>query len=70
MYNFFLLPKFKMGTKGMRFETANEITQKSLKCLQEISKSEFKNYFEQWKDRLEKYVVANGEYVESEKNLL
>ena len=44
--------------------------QKSLEGLKNISISELKKCFEQWKDRLQKCVVVKGEYFEGDKNLV
>ncbi|KYN36517.1 hypothetical protein ALC56_09112, partial [Trachymyrmex septentrionalis] len=52
--------------KGKRFATVEEVKQKSLEGLKDIPMSEFKNCFEQWKNRLEKCVVVNGEYFEGD----
>ncbi|KYN40738.1 hypothetical protein ALC56_05049, partial [Trachymyrmex septentrionalis] len=64
--DFFLFPKFKRNMKGKRFATVEEVKQKSLEGLKDIPMSEFKNCFEQWKNRLEKCVVVNGEYFEGD----
>ncbi|KYN21988.1 hypothetical protein ALC57_05623, partial [Trachymyrmex cornetzi] len=60
----------KRNMKGKRFATVEEVKQKSLEGLKDIPMSEFKNCFEQWKNRLEKCVVVNGEYFEGDKNLV
>jgi hypothetical protein len=52
--------------KGKGFVTVEEVKQKSLEDLKDIPISEFKNRFEQWKNLLEKCIVANGEYFEGD----
>ena len=47
-----------------------EVKRKSLEGLKNIPISEFKKYFEQWKDHLQKCVVVKGEYFEGDKNLV
>ncbi|KYQ48450.1 hypothetical protein ALC60_00181 [Trachymyrmex zeteki] len=66
----FLFPRLKRNMKGKRFATVEEVKQKSLEGLKDIPMSEFKNCFEQWKNRLEKCVVVNGEYFEGDQNLV
>ena len=51
-----------------RFATVEEVKQKSLEGLKNII--EFKKFFDQWKDRLQKCVVVKGEYFEGNKNLV
>jgi hypothetical protein len=57
----FLFSKFKRNVKEMCFATVEEVKQKSPEGLKDIPMSEFKNCFEQWKNRLEKCIVVNGE---------
>ena len=56
--------------KRKRFATVEEVKQKSLEGLKNIPISKFKKCFEQWKDRLQKYVVVKGEPFEGDKNLV
>lgn len=66
----FLFPTLKMDMKGKRFATVEEVKQKSPEGLKDIPISEFKNCFEQWKKRLKKCVVVNGEYSEGDQNFV
>ena len=46
--------------EAKRFATVEEVKQKSLEGIKNITISEFKKCFEQWKDRLQKCVVVEG----------
>lgn len=56
--------------KAKRFETVEEVKQKSLEDIKKTTKSEFQNCFEQWENRLNKCITVNGDYFEGDKNLM
>ena len=63
---FLFVPQIQKEYERKAFATVEEVKQKSLEGLKDIPMSEFKNCFEQWKNRLEKCVVVNGEYFEGD----
>lgn len=64
--DFFLFPKLKRPMKGKRFESVDEIQEKSLEQLNSISQDEFSGSFTQWKHRWEKCIASQGEYFEGD----
>lgn len=64
--DFFLFPKLKRPMKGKRFQSVDEIKEKSLEQLNSISQDEFSGSFTQWKHRWEKCIASQGEYFEGD----
>ena len=62
--NFWLFPSLKMGLKGTRFATMEDIKWHATAELQEVSKEAFRRCFQQWQDRWRKCVHAQGSYFE------
>ena len=60
----FLSPQIKKVLKGTHFADVEEAKQKTAEALKGIKTDEFKNYFEQWKKHLHRYIASNGEYFE------
>ena len=50
--------------KGKYFANVEEVKQKMAEALKDIKTYKFKNYFEQWKNHLNRCSVSNGEYFE------
>lgn len=65
--DFFLFPKLKRPLKGRRFQTVDEIKEKTTELLNTFTKEEFSGAFDQWKHRWEKCVASQGEYFEGDK---
>ena len=67
---FCLFPLMKRVLKGKHFATAEEMKQKTAKALKGITIDKFKNCFEQWEKRLDRWCTAsNGEYFEDNRSL-
>lgn len=64
--DFFLFPKLKRPMKGKRFESVDDIQEKSLEQLHTISQDDFSKSFTQWKHRWEKCIASQGEYFEGD----
>lgn len=62
--DFFLFPKLKSELKGKKFDTREEIAEKSRMRLKAIPKDSFKKCFEEWKNRFELCIKAGGDYFE------
>ena len=56
----------KKVLKGKHFADVEEVKQKIAGALKGIKTCEFKNCFEQWKNRLESCITSNGEYSEGD----
>jgi hypothetical protein len=56
--DFWLFPTLKMGLKGMRFATVEDIKSNATAKLREIPKENFRQRFEQWQDRWNKSVCV------------
>jgi len=65
--DFFLFPKLKRSLKGRRFQTVDEIKEKTTELLNTFTKEEFPGAFDQWKHRWEKCVASQGDYFEGDK---
>ena len=61
-----LFPWVKKGLKRKPFADAVEVKQKMAEALEGIKIDEFKNCFEQWKQRLHRCITSNGEYFEGD----
>lgn len=64
--DFFLFPRLKNTLKGKRFETIEEIKQKSKTELKAIPAEEFKKCFYNWKERFHRCIQAGGNYFEGD----
>jgi hypothetical protein len=53
--------------KGQRFQTIEEIKEKTREQLNSIPEEEFSRCMEQWKHRWEKCIHSRGEYFEGDK---
>jgi len=56
--DFWLFPTLKMGLKGARFATMEDIKSNATVELQKIPKEAFRRCFQQWQDRWSKCVCA------------
>ncbi|VVC41852.1 Hypothetical protein CINCED_3A016045 [Cinara cedri] len=57
-------PKIKSALKGIRFESMEEVKQKSAELLNGLTKTDFQHCLEQWKKRMKRCVKRGGEYIE------
>ncbi|VVC34980.1 Hypothetical protein CINCED_3A014989, partial [Cinara cedri] len=64
--NFYLFPKIKSALKGIRFESMEEVKQKSAELLNDLTKSDFQHCLEQWKKRMKRCLARGGEYLNIE----
>ena len=66
--DFFLFPWMKKSPQRKSFADVEEVKQKT-EAVKGIKIEKFKNCFEQWKKRLDRCIVSNGEYFESDWSL-
>jgi len=64
--DFFLFPHMKRDLKGQRFNTLEDVKAASTRVLNSIQVEEFQRCFELWKQRLDKFISSNGEYLEGD----
>ena len=62
----FLFTKLKLGMKGRRFDTIEEIQEESQRVLDTISKRGFQGCFQAWQKRWDRCIRAKGEYFEGD----
>jgi hypothetical protein len=58
--DFFLFPKLKATLKGRRFQTTEEIQENAIRELRAIIESAIQEALQQWKKRLERYIVSRA----------
>jgi hypothetical protein len=61
--DFFLFPRMKRDLKAKSFQNLEEVRAKTTEALNDITLQEFQNCFEQWKNRWNKCIDSQGEYV-------
>ena len=54
---FFLFPKIKSALKGTQFKLKEEVKRKSAELLNALTKEDFQDCFEQWKNPIERCVA-------------
>jgi hypothetical protein len=64
--DFWLFPTLKMGLKGTRFATMEDINSNVMAGLQKIPKEAFCQCFQQWQGRRSKCVCVQGSYFEGD----
>jgi hypothetical protein len=64
--NFWLFPTLKMGLRGRRFATVEDIKENADARLRAIKKDGFHRCYNNWIDRWNKCVCADGKYFESD----
>ena len=64
--DFFLFPKLKRVIKGTRFQDSKAITTAVTKKLRAIPMESFQKCIEAWRQRLEKCILAQGDYFEGD----
>ncbi|CAH1105647.1 unnamed protein product [Psylliodes chrysocephalus] len=64
--DFWLFPKLKTPLKGSCFGSTEEIMRNATTELNTIPKEDFLRCFQQWKDRWDKCVEAQGAYFEGD----
>ena len=62
--DFFLFPKLKKQFRGIRFNDDNEMLTALEQAIDNLTKEDFKNCFEDWFIRMHKCIDAEGQYVE------
>jgi hypothetical protein len=65
-----LFPRFKNYLKGRYFGTLDNIQKSVTDELKGILAETFQHCYEQWKQRLRRYVVAQGNYFEGDNLVL
>ena len=65
-WDFWLFPTLKTTLKGKRFQSREDIIQKSSEELRSIPEEQFQRTFQKWQKRWEKCVDLQGEYFEGE----
>jgi transposase len=66
--DFFLFPKLKSTLKDRRFQTVEEIKEKSLQYFRAIPQNTFQDTFQNWKKCWEWCIKSRGEYFEGDKS--
>jgi hypothetical protein len=64
--DFWLFLTLKMGFKGTRFATVEDIKSNATAEHRKIPKEDFCRCFQQWQDRWSKCVCAQGSYIKSD----
>jgi histone-lysine N-methyltransferase SETMAR len=62
--DFFLFPKMKMQLKGRRFHSVADIQCESQKVMDSLTQNDFKAAFQQWQERCDQCIAAQGDYFE------
>jgi histone-lysine N-methyltransferase SETMAR len=62
--DFFLFPWIKNALKGEHFDETDEIKSNTAIALNEISENDFQACFQSWKTRMQRCVLAEGDYFE------
>ena len=62
--DFFVFPQVKKQLRGVRFESAEAAVQAFIQHVQGIPVSEWSTCFEEWFQRMQKYIDSAGEYFE------
>ena len=62
----FLFPRLKTLLKGRHFGTLNNIQKSVTDELKGIPAEDFQHCYEEWKQRLRRYVAAQGNYFEGD----
>ena len=62
--DFFLFPRFKNHMKGRHFGTLGNIQKSVTDELKGIPAEAFQHCYEQWKQRLRRFVAAQWKYIE------
>jgi len=64
--DFFLFPEMKLQLKGRHFDRVEEIQQESQNILGMLREQDFQHAFEQWQQRWDRCVAAQGNYFEGD----
>ena len=65
--DFFLFPKLKLPLRGTRFQSIEEIKEKSRQELMSIPENAFKKCFDDWIIRWHKCIISRGANLQSYK---
>nr|CAH7722444.1 unnamed protein product [Callosobruchus chinensis] len=63
---FYLFPKIKSSLKGTRFESVEDVKEKTADLLKRLTRHDMQHCFEQWKTRMQRCIDREGEYVEGD----
>jgi len=66
-YDFFLFPKLKFHLKGRHFGTVENIEKAVTDQPKAIPVSDYQRCYEEWEQRLRRYVASRGNYFERDK---
>ena len=64
--DFFLFPMMKLQQKGCRFDRVEEIKRESQNVLGTLREQDFQHAFQQWQQRWDRCVAAQGDYFEGD----
>jgi hypothetical protein len=64
--DFWLFPTLKMGLKGTRFTTMEDMKSNTTAEIRKIPQETFRQCFQQWQDRWSECVCAQGSYFEGD----
>ena len=64
--DFFLFPNIKKKMHGERFESPEAAVETFRTLISEVTASEWKKCFENWFERMQKYIDLKGEYFEKQ----
>jgi histone-lysine N-methyltransferase SETMAR len=64
--NFLLFPKMKLQLKGHHFDRLEEIQRESQNVLGTLQEQDFQHAFQQWQQRWNRCVDAQGDYFEGD----
>nr|CAH7723473.1 unnamed protein product [Callosobruchus chinensis] len=64
--DFYLFPKIKSSLKGTRFESVEDVKEKTADLLKRLTLHDMQHCFEQWKTRMQRCIDREGEYVEGD----
>lgn len=64
--DFFLFPKLKFHMKGRCFDTVEEIEAESQRVLDTITRTDFQQCMESWKNRWDRCLLAQGNYFDGD----
>jgi histone-lysine N-methyltransferase SETMAR len=62
--DFFLFPKMQL--KGRRFHSAADIQRESQKVMDSLTQNDFEAAFQQWQERCDRCIAAQGDYFEGD----
>ena len=64
--NFYVFPKVKLQLKGQRFISIEEIQAESQQVLNTLTRADFSECLQEWKNRWDRCMQAQGDYFEGD----